>query len=357
MSFNNPKSPRAHLRHGFKTGLAAVLAYIVADLLQLKFGYWAALSAVIVMQVNVADSIRMCWYRFSGTAVGAAMGVVALLVFPATQPMTLLALFLSVGFCAYMTKYNARYRMAAITVSIIVLASMDQPDRIPFALFRFLEIGIGVACAFLVTISIWPMRGGTALRARLQQRFASCAIMYSALMNCFLSKQRHPSPYQIEPVHELLLEDRKLHDNVLHHERFIYHEDAWLVELQLQTLEKCSSHLQAMLHALSDDRGADYSLIMDKELRALSNATFNTLQAIANDETPDCAALETALLNTEEKISQLRREGATRRFYLERVVQFFTFYHGAHSLSRDVLKYCRKQEKEKSNTRGKKRLR
>ncbi len=341
MPFVSPESRKAHLIHGFKTGLAAVLAYVATDFFQLKFGYWAALSAVIVMQVNVADSIRMCWYRLSGTAVGAAMGVLTILVFPQTPGMTLLSLFLSVAFCAYMTKYNDRYRMAAITVSIIVLASLGQPERVSFALFRFLEIGIGVACAFLVSIAIWPMRGGTALRARLRDHFSACAAMYGELIDCFLSMQSHLSPHKMDPLHDAITGDRKLCRNVLHHERFFFRENAGLLELKILTLEKCSGHLQAMLHALNDDNGSGYSIIMETELRALAHATMEAMQAVAEECTPDTAALENVLAQAEKRLTQLRNDGATRRFYLQKLIQFFTFYHGAHSMSKDVLKYCR----------------
>lgn len=338
----SPESHKAHLVHGLKTGIAAVLAFVAADILQLKFGYWAALSAVIVMQVNVADSVRMCWYRLSGTAVGAAMGMLCIVIFPETPVMIQLSLFISVAFCAYMTKYNTRYRMAAITVSIVLLASIGQPDRLSFALFRFVEIGVGVTCAFIVSITILPLRGGTALRERLRDHFAACADMYGNLMDRFLSMQSHLSPYIMEPLHNAIIEDRKLCQNVLHHERFIYHENAMLLEHKINTLEKCSSHLQAMLHALNDHEGSGYSILMEEELRNVATVTMKVMHAIASNETPDCAELETALTAAEDTLTKLRNDGATRRFYLQKLVQFFTFYHAAHGMSKDVLRYCTK---------------
>ncbi len=110
MSFVDPDSHQAMIRHAVKTGLAAVPACTIAWLCNLEFLYWAGLSAVIVMQVNVTDSIRMCLYRFSGTAVGAFIGIAAIVIFPENRVMTMLALFCSVRFCAYMTRYSVRYR-------------------------------------------------------------------------------------------------------------------------------------------------------------------------------------------------------------------------------------------------------
>jgi len=88
MAFIDPDSHPAMLRHGLKTGIAAVLAYGLACLFHLKYGYWAALSAVIVMQVYVADSVQMCLYRFSGTAVGAVIGMAAMFSAIVRAPLT-----------------------------------------------------------------------------------------------------------------------------------------------------------------------------------------------------------------------------------------------------------------------------
>lgn len=69
-----------------------------------------------------------------------------------------MAVFITTGFCAYMTRYDVRYRMAAITVCIVVLASIGEPNRVVFSLYRVLEIGIGVFCAFAARC--WSGRGG-----------------------------------------------------------------------------------------------------------------------------------------------------------------------------------------------------
>jgi uncharacterized membrane protein YccC len=67
-----------HVIHGLKTAFAAVLTYAITTFLNLEFGYWAVISAVIVMQVYVADSVEMCLYRLSGTAAGALLGVLVI---------------------------------------------------------------------------------------------------------------------------------------------------------------------------------------------------------------------------------------------------------------------------------------
>lgn len=333
-------SGRAHAIHGVKTGLAACIAFFVAELLQLKFAYWAALSAVIVMQINVADSVRMCWYRFSGTAVGAVIGVLVILAFPQTPIMTHLGLFLSVAFCAYMTRYNVRYKMAAITVSIVVLASLGAPDRVPFGLFRVLEIAIGVGSAFVVSVLLLPQRVSMTLEHQLSRRFGQCGQLVHTLMEGFLSDQTHLDPHLLDEFVKGVRDDRALYHKVLSHEKPIYRDDTALLGLRLRTLEKCADHMLAMLDVLNSHEGKGYEILMARELRELTAATVTALRHAGEGVLPNSARLAETMELCEDRLAQLRAEGATKRFYLQKLTQFFAFYHGAHYMARDMLLYA-----------------
>ncbi|WP_462326125.1 FUSC family protein [Desulfoplanes sp.] len=334
-------SHTAMIRHGVKTGVAAVLACVVASLCHLEYGYWAGLSAVIVMQTNVADSIRMCLYRFSGTAVGAFIGIAAIVIFPENRVMTMVALFCAVGFCAYMTRYNIRYRMAAITVCIVILASVGEENRLVFGMLRVVEIGVGVLCAFVISIVLWPMRAGNALRGRLRERFNACAAAYQTLMEAFLSLQAELDPHLLDRLVADVREDRALYGKIVRHERWVYNEDVDLLSLKVRTLEASSTYLQTMLHALNSVDGKGYEIIMEQELRELVSATLTTMSTIGAGEIPRIDELSQALRRAEGRLLELREGGATRRFHLQKLVQFFAFYHGAHSMGKLILRYGR----------------
>lgn len=340
MAFIDPNSHPAMLRHGLKTGGAAVLAYAIASFFDLKYGYWAALSAVIVMQVYVADSVQMCLYRLSGTAVGAVIGIAAILLFPETPAMTVLALFLSVTFCAYMTRFNARYRMAAITVCIVVLAgTTDQDNRLVFGMLRVVEIALGVASAFLVSIVLWPLRAGTTLKTRLKARFDDCAGHYETIMNAFLAMQSGLDARLLQQLQTDLLEDRALFQKVLRHERRIYNEDTDLLGLKIRTLEKCGGHLQTMLQALNSEQEQGYEILMENELRELVSSTVDTMRGIASGSGLHGDKLERALKGAENRLWGLRKDGAIRRFDLQKMIQFFAFFHSAQAMGRDIRTY------------------
>ncbi|WP_031482228.1 FUSC family protein [Maridesulfovibrio frigidus] len=341
-----PSSQYTHIIHGFKTGIAAVLAYILTVyVLNLSYGYWAALSAVIVMQINIADSIRMCWYRFSGTAIGAFMGILCIVIFPQTPSMILLSLFLSVAFCAFMTKYNEFYRMAAITVTIITLASLGQDNRIEFGLYRVLEISIGVACAFVTSIMIFPMRASESLNERIRIQFKECAVHFETLMESFLQKQSGLAPDMLDSFTSQVALNRDLYAKVLRHERLIYIENTDLLGLKVRTLEKNASHLNAMLQALNDVQGEGYEIIMKKELKALSITIAQSMCDISSEKSLNEKDLQIVFDSVQERLEVLRNEGATKRFYLQKILQFFVFYHNTQFICKDLLQYAKEEHK------------
>jgi hypothetical protein len=64
------------------------------------------------------------------------------------------------------------------------------------------------------------------------------------------------------------------------------------------------------------------------------------MQAVGQGECPDAVQLKIALEQTENVLKKLRKEGVTQRFYLQKLIQFFAFYHGIHSMAHEMLFYA-----------------
>src|SRR5271154_5109354 len=61
-------------KQAVKTAIAGVISLYITRLFQLPEGYWAAISALIVMQSNVGATLDASRTRLAGTAVGAVVG-------------------------------------------------------------------------------------------------------------------------------------------------------------------------------------------------------------------------------------------------------------------------------------------
>ncbi len=299
-------------------------------------GFWAVLSAVIVMQVNVADSINMCLYRFTGTALGAAIGITALLLFPQTPVLLGVGLFLAVAFCAYMTRHSTRYRMAAITVVIVMLAGSGEGNPIVFGLSRVMEIGLGVLCAFVVTVTIWPMRAGAALKSRLERQFVACADIFHTITEAFISLQQPLDPNLLSKLDKEIGENRLMLHKALKHERIFFDDNTALLAVQVGILERCLDQLHALLSIENTTQGEGFSIIMQNELRALAQTSTDVMRAMGAGQIPPLAPLQQALADTEGRLQQLRDEGVTKRFHLRKLLQVFSFINIIQAFGEDL---------------------
>lgn len=333
-----------HIRHGIKVGLASVLAYYVTGLMNLPYGFWAVITTVIVMQMHVADSIHMCLYRFTGTAIGAIIGIIAIMIFPPTPIYTLIGIFLTTGLCAYLTRYNARFRMAAITVAIVFLTSFGAEDRVLYTLMRVVEIGIGVLCAFAVSMVVWPHRVSATLRDRLAAQYEELADHYMLLMGNFVERQKKADPDIFFDLNGEAQKNREMFHKVYVMERRFFRDDVKLLSLQVTVLNSVLERLQSLPMLLNEVEGDGFDIIMAPELMELTRATTEALRAIGSGSAHDTHRLAAAVSRIEERFTELRRQRVTERFKVRRFFQVLSFINASQHLGEYVLEVLNKPE-------------
>jgi uncharacterized membrane protein YgaE (UPF0421/DUF939 family) len=132
------------------TAAAAWISYSSSSLIGLRQGFWAAISAIVVMQGDLTSTESSARDRFVGTAIGGLIGWGCALWWHGHMWIYAVAVGLTILGCS-LAKVSAAGRLAAVTVTVIVL--IPQSEVIwKVALFRSLEVSWGIAVA--VTI-VW----------------------------------------------------------------------------------------------------------------------------------------------------------------------------------------------------------
>jgi uncharacterized membrane protein YgaE (UPF0421/DUF939 family) len=147
---------KAKLVYPSRTTLAAVLALCAARLLAFPEVYWAAISALVVVQSDFGSSLTMSWHRLAGTALGAAVG--ALLAADLGRSVLVYGLgVFGIGvLSAVLRLERPANRFAAIAFSIVLLVVRAAPAWV-VALHRFLEVSTGILAGLLLS-ALWPER-------------------------------------------------------------------------------------------------------------------------------------------------------------------------------------------------------
>lgn len=149
---------RLSLQQGFRTAVAAVMSYWIAGMLHLPAGYWASISAIVVMQSEVGATVVASRDRLAGTAMGAMVGLLTSLVWHHSLFVFGLAVLVVMMLCAAVNYKNAG-RLGGITVAIIVLIQFPGPLW-QIALQRFLEVSLGIVVSLLVALA-WTRAANT----------------------------------------------------------------------------------------------------------------------------------------------------------------------------------------------------
>ena len=141
-----------------RTAVAAVVALLLARLLNLPESYWAPISTIVIIQSTIPP-MTLGWQRFLGTALGAVLAATLATFFIHPNAIVFVCVYalgvLLCGLFAYLLRAGGAYRFAAITLSIILLI---PHVRLPWivAWHRFLEVSLGNVVALVVTVA-WPL--------------------------------------------------------------------------------------------------------------------------------------------------------------------------------------------------------
>jgi uncharacterized membrane protein YgaE (UPF0421/DUF939 family) len=152
-TLTTPAAVHDHLsfQQGIRTALAAVLAYWITGLLHLSGNYWAAISAIVVMQSEVGATVIASRDRLAGTAMGAVVGLLTSLVWHHSVLMFALGVLVVMMLCTALNYKNAG-RLGGVTVAIIVLIPYPGPLW-HIALQRFLEVSFGIVISLFVAVA------------------------------------------------------------------------------------------------------------------------------------------------------------------------------------------------------------
>ncbi|WP_043309263.1 FUSC family protein [Pseudomonas sp. ML96] len=161
--------------------LSAFLALWLAYRLELPQPSTVLATVFIVMQTQSGQVLAKSFYRLLGTLLGLAVMVLLIALFNQERGLFMLSLALWIGLC---TAGASRYRdfrgyacvLAGYTALMIGLPATQMPEgAFMQALWRVLEISLGILCTGLVHGLVLPQRSSDDLQLRLQARLREFA--------------------------------------------------------------------------------------------------------------------------------------------------------------------------------------
>lgn len=149
------------VQHGIKCGLAAMLAWWVAQTIRLPNPTWALITVfVLALAPYVGSMGEKGLLRIVGTLVGGFLGMLLVGNFANNIFIIVGGMFTILTICTWLFGWNRfpyAFFLCALTTNVVVSSGLSDPDNAwAIALHRFLEVSIGVGSTLLINSLLWP---------------------------------------------------------------------------------------------------------------------------------------------------------------------------------------------------------
>jgi uncharacterized membrane protein YccC len=147
-------NPPSGWEYAIRISLGCAVAWYVLHLIGLHIALWALISVIIVTEPELSAAWMAFLSRIVNTFIGAAVGLPLLYLFGPEFWSVLLGITISVLICTHLIKIPGSWRVAPVTVAIVMMPSVLAASRsagLSTAIDRTEEVLVGSGVALLTT--------------------------------------------------------------------------------------------------------------------------------------------------------------------------------------------------------------
>lgn len=321
---------RVQLALALRVTLSAILALVVAQVLNIPLPLWTVLTAVIVTQMSVGRSLKASADYLVGTIGGAIYGGAVAIVIPHNNEWALLAvLFIAVAPLALFAATRANMNVVPVT-AIIVLLVPTITHTTPFysAVFRVLEVGVGAIVGLLVSFMVLPSRAHPQMRQAAARTLELMARVLTVLLAGKSEGFEDNELHQLQDgIGQALNELNTMGVEAERERRARLSREAETGPLR-RTLLRLRHDLVIVGRAAGEAMPDDIRQRIQPRLGAIAASASDYMKASAaallvRDGPASLEPFELALQAYTEEITAMRHEGATRELPGETAERFF----------------------------------
>lgn len=183
-------------RHALRFTVAIIFAFILGTLLDIKNAYWILLSIIVIMRPNFGLTKERSKDRIIGTIIGAVVAIGIVLLTQNTVVYAILAI-ISLTLAFSLIQQNYKSGAALITVNIIFVYSLMNPDAFQVIQYRVIDTLIGAGIAIVANYTLWPSWEALNLKKVLVSALKKNKSYLLATQALYHDKQKNDLKYKV----------------------------------------------------------------------------------------------------------------------------------------------------------------
>ncbi len=183
-------------RHALRLTIAILFSYVFGFFIGIKNPYWIVLTLIVIMRPNYGLTKQRSFNRVIGTLIGAAVAGIIILL---TQNVFVYAILAIISLTFAFALVQQSYKIAAtfITLHIVFLYALLEPNAFEIIKFRVLDTFIGATIALAANYLLWPSWEFMNLQKVLQEVLQKNKEYLRATQNLYHTKKVTQIGYKI----------------------------------------------------------------------------------------------------------------------------------------------------------------
>ena len=145
----------AIFKHSLRLAVVVMAGYAIGEYFSLQNAYWILLTIIVIMRPTYGLTKTRSKQRTAGTLIGAAIAVAIVFL---TQNPVLYGILSVISLVTAFAMVQKNYKTSAIfiTLSVVFIYALFEPNVLSVIQYRVLDTLIGAALATLGNILLWP---------------------------------------------------------------------------------------------------------------------------------------------------------------------------------------------------------
>tara|TARA_R110001583_G_scaffold36536_6_gene120332 strand:- start:116666 stop:118996 length:2331 start_codon:yes stop_codon:yes gene_type:complete len=183
-------------RHSLRLAVTLMIGFALGNIFSFQNPYWILLTIIVIMRPNYGLTKTRSKDRIIGTLIGGAIATGLVYLIQDAYVYGALALF-SLVIALSMVQRNYKASATFITLSIIFIYAILQPDVLLVIQYRVLDTVIGAGLSYLGILWLWPSWGFLEIKKDIAKSVDANRHYLSHIKDFYNRKGKVPTSYKL----------------------------------------------------------------------------------------------------------------------------------------------------------------